>query len=63
VYKKSKGRIVKRAADCIKKRIKKDNDGEFPYTVNEWEAIEKLASKKGKKYKTSKSAKKHIDTL
>lgn len=34
-----------------------------PYTDKEWEQIENLASKKGKKYKTSKSAKNHIDTL
>ena len=34
-----------------------------PYTKEEWKKIEKLASQKGKIYKSSKSAKKHIDFL
>lgn len=34
-----------------------------PYTKEEWKKIEKLASQKGKTYKSPKSAKKHIDSL
>ena len=33
------------------------------YTKEEWEKIEKLASGKGKVYKSSKAAKKYIDSL
>lgn len=36
---------------------------EFPYTPAEWVKIEKLASAKGKIYKTAKKAKKHIKNL
>jgi len=35
----------------------------MPYTDEEWRKIEKLTSKKGKTYKSSKSAKAHIDSL
>lgn len=34
-----------------------------PYTPDEWAKIEKLASAKGKVYKTVKLAKKHIEAL
>ena len=36
---------------------------ESPYTPSEWIKIEKLASAKGKVYKTAKEAKKHIEAL
>lgn len=36
---------------------------ESPYTPSEWAKIEKLASAKGKIYKTAKEAKKHIEAL
>ena len=36
---------------------------ESPYTPGEWAKIEKLASGKGKIYKTVKKAKKHIESL
>ena len=36
---------------------------ESPYTPNEWAKIEKLASLKGKIYKSAKKAKKHIEAL
>lgn len=36
---------------------------EFPYTPSEWAKIEKLASAKGRIYKTVKEAKKHIEAL
>lgn len=36
---------------------------ESPYTTSEWLKIEKLASARGKVYKTAKEAKKHIDAL
>jgi len=36
---------------------------ESPYTPSEWAKIEKLASAKGKVYKTAKKAKKHIEAL
>ena len=36
---------------------------ESPYTQFEWLKIEKLASAKGKVYKTAKEAKKHIEAL
>lgn len=36
---------------------------EFPYTQSEWTKIEKLASAKGKVYKSAKKAKKHIEAL
>lgn len=36
---------------------------EAPYTAAEWAKIEKLASAKGKVYKNSKKAKKHIEAL
>lgn len=36
---------------------------ESPYTPSEWAKIEKLASAKGKVYKTVKKAKKHIEDL
>jgi bifunctional DNA-binding transcriptional regulator/antitoxin component of YhaV-PrlF toxin-antitoxin module len=34
-----------------------------PYTKKEWQKIEKLAAKKGKIYKSSESAKKHLKSL
>ena len=34
---------------------------ESPYTPSEWAKIEKLASAKGKMYKSAKEAKKHIE--
>ncbi len=36
---------------------------ESPYTPEEWAKIEKLASAKGKIYKSAKKAKKHIEAL
>jgi AbrB family looped-hinge helix DNA binding protein len=36
---------------------------ESPYTATEWAKIEKLASAKGKVYKSAKRAKKHIEAL
>jgi AbrB family looped-hinge helix DNA binding protein len=36
---------------------------ESPYTPAEWAKIEKLASAKGKTYKSVKKAKKHIESL
>jgi len=36
---------------------------ESPYTAIEWEKIERLASAKGKVYKSVKRAKKHIEAL
>ncbi len=36
---------------------------ESPYTSSEWAKIEKLASSKGKIYKSAKKAKKHIEAL
>ena len=36
---------------------------ESPYAPGEWAKIEKLASAKGKAYKTAKKAKKHIEAL
>lgn len=36
---------------------------EFPYTPSEWAKIERLASTKGKVYKSAKRAKKHIEAL
>jgi len=36
---------------------------ELPYTPSEWAKIEKLASAKGKVYKSAKKAKKHIEAL
>ncbi len=36
---------------------------ESPYTASEWVKIEKLASAKGKVYKSAKRAKKHIEVL
>jgi len=36
---------------------------ESPYTAVEWAKIEKLASAKGKTYKSVKKAKKHIESL
>lgn len=36
---------------------------ESPYTPGEWARIEKLASSKGKIYKSAKRAKKHIEAL
>lgn len=36
---------------------------ESPYTPAEWAKIEKLASAKGKIYKSAKKAKKHIEAL
>jgi len=36
---------------------------ESPYTPGEWARIEKLASTKGKIYKSAKKAKKHIESL
>lgn len=36
---------------------------ESPYTPSEWARIEKLASARGKVYKTAKEAKKHIEAL
>lgn len=34
-----------------------------PYTLKDWAKIEKLASVKGKIYKTARAAKRHIETL
>jgi AbrB family looped-hinge helix DNA binding protein len=34
-----------------------------PYTASEWAKIEKLASSRGKAYKSAKRAKKHIEAL
>jgi len=36
---------------------------ELPYTSNEWARIEKLASAKGRVFKSAKRAKKHIEAL
>lgn len=36
---------------------------ESPYTLSEWAKIEKLASVKGKVYKSIKTAKKHVASL
>jgi len=36
---------------------------ESPYTPSEWLKIERLASSKGKVYKNTKRAKKHIEAL
>lgn len=36
---------------------------ESPYTSREWKKIERLASAKGKIYKSAKRAKKHIEAL
>ncbi len=36
---------------------------ESPYTPSEWAKIEKLASAKGKIYKSARKAKKHIESL
>lgn len=36
---------------------------EKPYSHSEWTKIEKLASAKGKIYKSAKAAKKHIEAL
>jgi len=36
---------------------------ESPYSTEEWKKIEKLASVKGKIYKSAKKAKKHIEDL
>lgn len=36
---------------------------ESPYTPSEWAKIMKLASAKGKLYKSSRKAKKHIESL
>jgi len=36
---------------------------ESPYTAYEWAKIEKLASRKGKVYKSADKAKKHIEAL
>lgn len=36
---------------------------ESPYSAQEWLKIEKLASAKGKNYKSAKRAKKHIEAL
>ena len=33
------------------------------YTIQEWKKIEKMVAEKGKVYKTSRSAKKHLDSL
>lgn len=36
---------------------------ESPYTPSEWAKIEKLASEKGKLYKSTRKAKMHIESL
>jgi AbrB family looped-hinge helix DNA binding protein len=36
---------------------------ELPYSAQEWAEIEKLASAKGKVYKSTKKAKEHIEAL
>ena len=36
---------------------------QYPYTAREWAKIEKLASLRGKIYKSAKTAKKHIMAL
>ncbi len=33
------------------------------YSSKEWKQIEKMVAEKGKKYKTTRSAKKHLDSL
>ena len=33
------------------------------YTPKEWRQIEKIVAEKGKRYKTARSAKKHLDSL
>lgn len=33
------------------------------YTTSEWEKIENMVAERGKVYKTSKSAKKHVESL
>jgi len=33
------------------------------YTIQEWRKIEKMVAEKGKVYQTSRSAKKHLDSL
>lgn len=33
------------------------------YTTSEWKNIERMVAEKGKVYKTSKSAKKHVESL
>ena len=33
------------------------------YTVQEWKKIEKMVAEKGKAYKTSRTAKKHLDSI
>jgi len=33
------------------------------YTIQEWKKIEKMVAEKGKFYKTSRSAKKHLGSL
>jgi len=33
------------------------------YTIQEWRTVEKMVAEKGKVYKTSQSAKKHLDSL
>ena len=37
--------------------------GRSPYTSKEWQKIEKLASEKGKAFRTSQSAKEHLKSL
>jgi len=34
-----------------------------PYTAKEWKRIERLVAEKGKAYKTSAAAKKHVESL
>jgi len=34
-----------------------------PYTAKEWIKIERLVAEKGKAYKTSAAAKKHVESL
>jgi AbrB family looped-hinge helix DNA binding protein len=33
------------------------------YTASEWKKIERIVAEKGKRYKTSRAAKKHVDSL
>jgi len=55
-------------AEAIKERLleiseDKEVTAKSPYTPVEWAKIEKLASAKGKIYKSAKEAKKHIESL
>ena len=34
-----------------------------PYTASEWKKIERIVAEKGARYKTSRAAKKHVESL